>query len=334
MHLSFRTISLALFALSALSTPIQVLAAESSPQSVPAEASPVLSTAAIVNGVKITSLDLKRALKVLMQGQRGAKPNDEKLKEMEKQALNQLISAEILYQAGQKIEIKDIDKQVEEKLKTGRAKFKSESDFTKAIKELEMGETDLKEYTRKDMVISNFVEKTIIPKILVTENDARTFYEQNPDKFIRPESFRASHILIGTDGKVNDSDKKLAYDKAAKLRKELASGADFAALAKDNSTCPSKVQGGDLGYFVKGQMVPAFEKAAFDLKPGEISDVVETQFGYHIIKLMEKKAASKVDFKEAKPRIEDFLKNQKIGAAVGQFLEESRKTANIEILHK
>jgi peptidyl-prolyl cis-trans isomerase C len=197
-----------------------------------------------------------------------------------------------------------------------------------------MEEKDLRDYTRRDLIISNFVEKTILPKVTVTEADSKKFYDENPDKFSRSETVKASHILLGVDPKASAEEKKTAREKAEKLRKELAAGADFAALAKGNSTCPSSQQGGDLGYFGKGQMVPAFEKVAFSLKPGEISDVVETQFGYHIIKLTDKKGAEKVEFKEASPRIEDYLKNQKIGAAVNDFLVETRKTAKIEILLK
>lgn len=330
-----------LAAIASLALPVCLFAAETPavatnsstvPLSQSAEASP--GVVARINGVAITALDLKRANKVLLQGQRGSQPTAEQIKELGKQALNQLISAELLYQAGQKMEIKDIDKQVEEKLKTGKAKFANEADFAKAIKELDMSEADLKDYTRKDLVISNFVEKTVLPKIVVSEDDARKFYEQNADKFMRNETARASHILIGTDAKTSPEDKKKALEKAEKLRKELAGGADFAALAKENSTCPSSKQGGDLGYFAKGQMVPPFEKAAFSMKPGEISDVVETQFGYHVIKLMEKKPAQKVEFKEARQRIEEYLKNQKIGLAVGDYLAEARKTAKIDILYK
>jgi peptidyl-prolyl cis-trans isomerase C len=287
-----------------------------------------------VNGVAISALELKRASKVMLSGQGGAAPSVEQQKEIDKQALQQLISAELLYQAGQKLEIKDIDKQINDKFAQGKARFPKEEDFTKAMKELDMNEKDLRDYTRRDLVISNFVEKTIIPTVKVSEEDARKFYEQNPDKFTRPESVKASHILIGVDAKASAEEKKAAREKAEKLRKELAGGADFAVLAKGNSTCPSAQQGGDLGSFGKGQMVPAFEQAAFALKPGEISDVVETQFGYHIIKLTEKKAAEKVDFKEARPRIEEFLKNQKIGAAVNEYIETARKTAKIDVLLK
>ncbi len=106
------------------------------------------------------------------------------------------------------------------------------------------------------------------------------------------------------------------------------------ALAKEYSTCPSSKQGGDLGFFGKGQMVPSFEKAAFALKPGEISNVVETQFGYHVIKLTEKKPAVTTDFNEVKAKIEEFLKGQKVNEAIQKYLAETKKTAKIEILMK
>lgn len=294
----------------------------------------VQETVARVNGVAISGLELKRANKVMLAGQRGMTPSADQQKEFEKQALSQLVSAELLYQAGQKLEIKDLEKQVDDKLAQGRSRFTNPEDFTKAMKEMDMVEKDLRDYTRRDLIITNFIEKTIVPTVKVSEEDARKFYDQNPDKFTKPETVKASHILLGVDEKASADVKKAARDKAEKLRKELAGGADFAALAKENSTCPSSQQGGDLGYFGKGQMVPAFEKAAFALKPGEISDVVETQFGYHIIKVTEKKAAEKVDFKEVKPRIDEFLKNQKVGAAVNDYLAETRKTAKIELLLK
>jgi len=284
-----------------------------------------------VNGVAILPLELRRAKKVMLRGQ--TVPAEQQA-EVDKQALNQLLAAELLYQAASKMEVKDLDKQIEAKLAQGRARFAKEEDFVKAIKDLEMDEKDLREYTRRDLIISKFVESTIVSKIKVTEEDVRAFYTQNPDKFTRSESVKASHILIGVDEKATPEEKKKAAEKAGKLRKELAGGADFAALAKANSTCPSSQQGGDLGFFGKGQMVPAFETTAFALKPGEISDVVETQFGYHIIKLTEKKAAETVPFKEAQPRIEEFLKGQKVNEAVAEYIAEAKKTAKIEMFLK
>lgn len=300
----------------------------------PVKAAPSLDTGGVVakvNGVVILSIELRRAKKVMLRGQ--AVPPEQQA-EVDKQALNQLVTAELLYQAAAKMDVKDLDKQIDAKLAQGKARFAKEEDFVKAIKDLEMDEKDLREYTRRDLIISKFVESTIVSKIKVTEEDARTFYTQNPDKFTRSETVKASHILIGVDEKAAPEEKKKAAEKAGMLRKELAGGADFAVLAKGNSTCPSSQQGGDLGFFGKGQMVPAFETAAFALKPGEISDVVETPFGYHIIKLTERKAAETVSFKEAQPKIEEFLRGQKINDAVGEFVSEAKKTAKIEILLK
>ena len=206
--------------------------------------------------------------------------------------------------------------------------------FNNAIKDMEMTEKDLREYTRRDLLISRFIETTFVKKNVATETEVRAFYDKNQDKFKQEESVKASHILIGIGEKASADDRKKAREKAEKLKKELTGGADFAALAKGNSSCPSSQQGGDLGFFGKGQMVPAFEKAAFSLKPGEISDVVETQFGYHIIKLTEKKAAEAVAFKDAKARIEEFLNGQKINEAIQAYIADARKSAKIEILLK
>lgn len=287
-----------------------------------------------VNGKAIKAIELRRAKKVMMSGQPGMQISPDRQKEFDQQALSQLVSAELLLQAGQKTVAKDIDKQVDDKLAQSKARFPKAEDFAKAIKELEMDEAELRDYTRRDLIITNFIEQTIVPKITVTEEDSKKFYDQNPDKFNRAETVRASHILLGVEAKASAEDKKKAREKAEKLRKDLAGGADFAALAKENSTCPSSQQGGDLGFFGKGQMVPAFEKAAFALKTGEVSDIVETQFGYHIIKLMEKKPAETVPFKEVRPRIEEFLKGQKVSAAVNDYLTEAKKTATIEMFLK
>jgi peptidyl-prolyl cis-trans isomerase C len=291
----------------------------------------VQGAVARVNGTAIDAIELRRAKKVMLRGQ--TVPADQQAA-VDKQALEQLVSAELLYQAAAKQEIKDLDKKIDAKLDQGKSRFKEDKDFKKAIKDLEMDEKDLREYTRRDLLISAFVESAFISKTVVPESEIRDFYDKNQDKFKQGETVKASHILIGVDSKATIDEKTKAREKAEKLKKELAGGADFATMAKGNSTCPSSQQGGDLGSFGKGQMVPSFEKAAFALKPGEISDVVETQFGYHIIKLTEKKPAVTTDFKDVKAKIEEFLKGQKVNEAIQKYLEETKKTAKIELLLK
>lgn len=307
-------------------------AAEPAAKSAPTVAVvPLQGAVARVNGSAIDAVELRRAKRVLLRGQ--TVPAEQQAA-LDKQALEQLISAELLYQAAAKLEVKDLDKQIDAKVAQGKARFKDEQDFKKAINDLEMEEKDLREYTRRDLQISNFVETTFAAKTVVSDNETRAFYDKNQDKFTQEETVRASHILIGFDDKASAADKKKAREKAEKLKKELAGGADFATLAKGNSTCPSSQQGGDLGFFGKGQMVPAFEKAAFALKPGEVSDIVETQFGFHIIKLVEKKAAAKTEYGVVKTRIEEYLKGQKVNEAVQKYIEDAKKTAKIEIFLK
>jgi len=291
-------------------------------------------TVAIVNGKNIYAAEFARAQKVMMSGQPATQIPTEKKKEFDKYVINQLISAELLYQAAQKFEIKDIESQIDAKIAQGKKRFSTDQEFEKSLKALDINPAELREYTRRDLVISNFIQQTIVSKVSVTEDESKKFYDENGDKFKQEETVKASHILIGVDAKASDADKKAAKEKAEKLRKEIAAGADFATVAKSNSTCPSSQQGGDLGFFGKGQMVPAFEKAAFAMKKGDVSEVVETQFGYHIIKVTDKKSASTVAFKEAKPRIDDYLKGQKVNEAISAYLEDARKNAKIEVLLK
>ena len=230
-----------------------------------------------MNGKEITRAELNQAKKIILANKPGLQIPPLLQKEFEMQALNQLISSELLFQASQKLEIKDLDKQAEDKLAEIKKRFPDPKDYARELQKIGVDEKGLLESTRRDLAIAYFVNTKIAPEIKVSEEEIKKFYDQNPDKFRQEEQVRASHILIGVDNKAGIEEKKAAREKAEKLHKELVNGADFAKLAKDNSTCPSSKQGGDLGYFGKGKMVPQFEQAAFALQPGGLSDVVETR---------------------------------------------------------
>jgi peptidyl-prolyl cis-trans isomerase C len=281
----------------------------------------------------ITRAELDRAISVLVaQNRIPQATSPEQRKQVETFATEQLVSAEILFQEGLKNPPKDLNKQIEDKIAQGRAKFSTPAEFDAALKGANLTEKELREITRKDIVINNFVEKELASGIKVTDEEIKKFYDENKDKFQKDAQIRASHILCGIDANASADDKKKAKEKATELLKKIKAGEDFAKLAKDNSTCPSSAQGGDLGLFGKGQMVPSFEQAAFALKPGEVSDVVETQFGYHIIKLTEKKDAELVKLDEVKERIGDYLKNQKVQKAVVERLTSLKGKYKVEIL--
>jgi peptidyl-prolyl cis-trans isomerase C len=221
---------------------------------------------------------------------------------------------------------------VDDKLAQMRAQFPSPADFEKALTCANLTEKQFKTFTRKNIVIDNLLQKEVLGKISVSEADAKKFYDENQDKFKAPEQTRASHVLITVDQKATPEEKKKAKEKADAIRKRVAGGEDFAAVAKAESKCPSAAKGGDLGYFGKGQMVPAFEEAAASLKPGQISDVVDTQFGYHIIKVTDRKQSETVKFNDVKGKIEDYLKNQEAQKPMADYVETLRKEAKIEMV--
>lgn len=186
---------------------------------------------------------------------------------------------------------------------------------------------------RKQMGYIKLVEAQDPNGLAVTEADAQKYYDENPDKFKTPEQVRASHILISTEATDPNADpnqvKAQAREKAEGLLKQVKDGADFAALAKENSACPSASEGGDLGTFTRGRMVPPFEQAAFGMKVGEVSDVVETEFGFHIIKVTEHQDPNTVTFATAKDRLMHGLEMNKLQAAFDKYVASLREKAAI-----
>lgn len=304
-------------------------AADTKPATTASSPSEVVAT---VNGTAITRAEMDRAMNFMLAQNRISSPlSAEEKKKAEAAVLDQLISAELLYQAGKKLEVKDIDKLVETQMTQGRARFPSPDAYDKALKASGLTEKDLKEFARKEIYINNLIEKQIASKVSVTDEEIKKFYDENKDKFKHEEAVQASHILVGTDPKATADDKKKAREKAEAILKRVKGGENFAEIAKKESTCPSSANGGDLGYFSKGQMVPAFESAAFALKPGEVSQVVETQFGYHIIKVTDKKQAGTDSFDDVKQKISGYLKAQEIQKGISEYVEKLRKEGKIDI---
>jgi peptidyl-prolyl cis-trans isomerase C len=284
-----------------------------------------------VNGVAITQGELDRATQALLAQNRMTAPTDpEQKKKIEEASLNQIVAAEILYQAAKKQDFPDLNKKVDAKFDEGKAKFPTKEEFEKALKDNGITVQELKDLLKRDVIINNYIETQISSKITVSTEQAKKFYDENLDKFKKPESVHASHILIGVDPKATAEEKLKAKQKADDLLKQVKGGADFAELAKKDSTCPSGKNGGDLGEFGRGQMVKPFEDAAFGLKPGEVSGVVETQFGYHIIKSTGKTEGGAVPFDQVKGKIEEYLKGTEVQKQVMAKIEELKKSAKIE----
>lgn len=171
---------------------------------------------------------------------------------------------------------------------------------------------------KKMTLLSLVLKKEIEEKVQVADEEAKEFYDKNQDKFKRGEEVSASHILVGTEKEANDV--------LARLKKGEGFAKLATALSKDTH---SAAKGGDLGFFGRGRMVPEFEEAAFSLKPGEIGAPLKTQFGYHIIKVTERKEGAIVPFEEAKETVERQLLSEKQKSTFDAYVEGLKKKSKI-----
>ena len=210
--------------------------------------------------------------------------------------LNDMIEAKLIVQKAKEEEY-EIDEQMikemaEDQIKQVASQFPSELEFKQELKKAGLSVPDLKDYyiemMTEEQLKSQIIQYNIKNKIHITEGEVEEYYKENKiDIPVRPEMFQIGMILRFIEARKDTKGKVLV--EINKIRDKLNEGADFAELAKEFSDGPSATNGGNLGFFGKGMMVKPFEEAAFALMPGEISEVIETQFGYHIIKVLEKK---------------------------------------------
>ncbi len=170
----------------------------------------------------------------------------------------------------------------------------------------------------KKNIIRGLSVNNIMEKIKVEEEELKKEYEATKDTLTIPEQVKAAHILVDTE-------------ELAQKAKEMLNEKDFAEVAKELSKCPSKEQGGDLGFFGRGQMVPEFEKAAFEAVVNEVSEPVKSQFGYHLIKVTEKQESREKTFEEARAEIEQKLLSSKQQSAYVNHVDNLKKKYKVEI---
>ena len=284
-----------------------------------------------VNGEAVTKVDFDRLIKNMELRANQAVPA-ERRDEVYRKALDQLVTYTVLSQETRARKVAVTDAEVDSGIQQMRGQFQTEEAFKKALESRGMTLDKLKADTRIDISINKMVEAEVSTQPPPTDAQVREFYDKNPDKFKQDEAVRASHILFRVEETADAATKKKAMDEAQSVLKQARSGADFAELAKKHSADGSAQQGGDLNFFTRGQMVPPFDQAAFAMKPGEISDIVTTQFGYHIIKVTERRPASTVPFEQVSGRIKEFLTEQQKQQKADAFIQSLKQKAKIEVL--
>jgi peptidyl-prolyl cis-trans isomerase C len=305
-----------------------------------ADATPV----ARVNGVVITRGEFERNLAFVLRQQAGPARDEggggegagaggpAAGEELRGQVLDRLIDEELLHQEARKRNLSAGADAVDAEIAEARGQFPTPEAFAEALAKNRLTEELLRALIARNLSIQNVVEKGVAAGVTVADAEVKEFYGANAASFAIPEEVRARHILVQFGEDDDEAAKKAKRTKAEGLLAQLHGGAAFEEVARASSDCPSAAEGGDLGFFERGQMVPAFDAAAFALKPGETSGIVETEYGYHVIRLEERKAAGMVPVQEAAPQIEEYLRARKTEAAVEALLKELRGAATIEKL--
>lgn len=254
------------------------------------------------------------------------------MQQIRTQAINTLINREVLLQESEKRGIKANKEEVQKGIKSVQSRFPSMEKFQETLANLKLTQSDFERQYMQQSKIQALLDQEIISKIKIKEDEAKAYFDANSAQFDQKEKVRARHILIQVEQTADEKTKAEARKKLVEIQKKIMSGEDFAEMAKQHSQGPSNVKGGDLGYLGKGQMVKPFEEAAFKLTAGEVSDIVETRFGYHLIKVEEHNAPKKAVYADNKQQIMEKLRNDRIQKEVNTFIQKLRQEAKIENL--
>ncbi len=286
-----------------------------------------------VNGVDISQVDLKRKFNLIKEryASMGVPLDDAKLIEFKDNILKSLIEQEVLYQESIAQGIKVDPEEINAELDIFKKQFETEAAFKKQIADMNYSEDAILSQIKQSKTIQKFIEEKVMPTISISDEETKTYFDTHPNEFKMPERVRASHILLKVDPKASEASKAETLKKIEGIKSKLDNGEDFAKLAGESSDCPSSAKGGDLGFFARGQMVKPFEDSAFALKPGEVSGVVETQFGYHIIKTQEKEIATTLAYDDIKEKLTAKLKEDKFKGMFPSYMESLKAKYKIEI---
>jgi peptidyl-prolyl cis-trans isomerase C len=285
-----------------------------------------------VNGEPINKADLESAVKGL-EAQAGAAVPADQRDRIFRGVLNDLISYRLLLQEAKARKVAVPDADVDAQIAQVRSQFQNDAQFQQALAAQKVTLETMRQNARSAIAVEKLLQTALGEKSAATPEAVADFYMKNLEKFKQAERVRASHILITVPQNADATTKQMARAKAEALLKDLKSGKDFATAARESSQDPgSAANGGDLGFFPQGQMVPAFDQAAFALKPGEMSELIETPFGFHIIKVAEKQPAKTVPLAEAKGQIEQYLLGQNRRTQTEAFVNELKAKAKIELL--
>jgi peptidyl-prolyl cis-trans isomerase C len=287
---------------------------------------PDAETVAVVNGTVITKEQVDRELTGHQQKmvRAGQALNPELLAGLRERVIEGLIDRTLLHQASVKGGITVSDEEVDEQFGQIREQFPSDEAFNSVLMQMNMTEEVLREELRGGISVNKFVDERFGSSADISPGEARAYYDSHPEAFVTPEQVRARHILIRSDAEGGEDAEGKARKAIEEIREEALAGGDFGELAKEHSQCPSSEQGGDLGYFTRGKMTKDFEDTAFALEPGELSGIVDTEFGHHLIKVEDRKPEGTIPFEDVEERLRAYLGQEAVKEAVQSYVKQLR----------
>lgn len=297
-----------------------------------AEGQPSAGQIARVNDQMLMRQDLDREMKLvsLRLARQGQPVSEAQLKRYETNIRETLINRTLLLQESKSAGVDVKDSLVTKALNEFRTAFEGEMAYARALADMGFSEEGLKNQIRDGLAVKALIDDKVTRHISLSDRQVRAFYDDNPSLFRRPEQVRASHILIKFPENADQAKKDEALAAIQALKARIEDGEDFAVLAMENSDCPSKAKGGDLGFFGREQMVKPFSDAAFALQPGRMSDVVETRFGYHLIRVTERQEEQTLPFNDVKEAIASRLRQEQEGKKIDAYIEKLKEHADIK----
>jgi peptidyl-prolyl cis-trans isomerase C len=287
---------------------------------------------ASVNDMVINQSDVDRATEILLAQYRNQIPTDRIAQArtvLRKQALENLINQNLLLEDAGRQGTQPEQKLVDDRYKETVGRFSSPEEFQSALNSMGLSKEAFLEEIKQDLMIEALLDEQLKDVKKASDEEVSAFYRDHPESFRSQEQVRASHILISVDEGATDEQRAQKRLELAGLKDQVEKGADFGELAGQHSDCPSKARGGDLGYFERGKMVKPFSDAAFAMKVGDTSEIVETQFGYHLIKVTDHQEPKTATLDEVKGQIENLLNRQAKDKAIGAYVGKLRESAKI-----
>ncbi len=288
-----------------------------------------------VNGKPILGRDLEQRVRAELAniGNPAWKDlRDDYRNQLTSQLLSQLVGDELLYQKAVSSGVTATSAEIQTEFDKVAKTYPNDAELNSMLVQRGMDRKALSRELGRSLVLQKYIQENISKKLVVTPAEVSEYYAGHPDEFKHPDLVRTSHILISIPNGATDDQQQRARQLAESLLDRARKGEDFAKLAKEYSTDASASQGGDLGLTESGELAPEYEDAVGKLKVGEISGLVKTQFGYHIIKLTDRKKAGSATLEEVRGQLTDFLKNQKEDAEVAKLVKTLGSQAKIEIL--